>query len=285
MAVAKPTASGPIDAASFDIAGLPPIEQIGFGPTLADTQLPLAHPAAPSGCFRADPSGLPAFIEAGTSGCTAADHVEVTHTNGDVANISWSGAGTGFAVTVSVVAGNWSGTTVQVTAGHVSGTVRYASTAAGTQIDADVDWRDSFNPGKLVGNIISGNSQHIDGETLDRATRIHLVSHFGGGGQATDSGGLAGSFSGSAQLDLLDASGAPQHSLVWNDVETSSLSQLSSLGFFTGTVVGAGGGVFYDGSQVGSISLGQSGLVTAWTDGTTDPFSASASIWPDLPPF
>src|SRR5262249_45418432 len=93
-------------------AMLPPASSFSQELTVAT---PVASAAAPVvGCLKTGPGG-PTLDGPGQSGCTAADHLEVTYDNGDQLNVTWSEASASFDLAISVAAGPWTGTSLQYT--------------------------------------------------------------------------------------------------------------------------------------------------------------------------
>jgi hypothetical protein len=168
----------------------------------------------------------------------------------------------------------------------VTGTVRYRSTFLPEPVDADLDFVTTSvpTPANPSGQA-SAPDVHVDGEATDRVAKAHVVAHQSSASRPV-SGNVLGTYelrAGTTRVDLLDASGAVQHAVEWNDYQarwlfTSSFNDPPSL-----TPQGASGSVLWDGKEVASL-FGDHAFAIAWTDGTKLAFDPN-SILLEVPLF
>jgi len=206
----------------------------------------MSSPRPLSGCLRNTASGI-AVVASGSAACDAPDHLELDFDDGAVAFVSWA---TTSILRMDVVAGGFSGTSMEIgPPGHLRGTIRADPAIFSGGFDADTEWNiattEQHDP---ASGFLLGFNVHADGETTDRATSMHAVSHASLQNR---------SITGSARVEMLDPAGAAAHAIELRHVDFA---------FVDGS---ATGGVFYDGEHVGDIAPKEQ---IAWNDGSEDSF-------------
>lgn len=243
---------------------------------------------SPNGCIQAS-NGQAVWVSAGSGTCSATDHLEIDYANGDKVDITWAGTATSFTLTFQVVAGSWSGTNLTFAATssgsgtsgaagsvHVTGTMLYAGTSGGADsvnVDFDVTYQLQSASAGAVNLTVNGTAtDHIDGVKVLENWTLAISST----GTSGSSGSTTIDWKGSAEIDLLNASGAVQDSVKLENVDIHlALQSTSSSVSVTYTV---SGDVLWDGAVVGSLVAANNAVQVKWTDGTSTPFDVGSLL-------
>lgn len=228
---------------SLQLGSIPfPDDRLGVPGVVIATSLP--RPL--SGCLRQTATAI-AVVATGSGACNAPDHLELDFVDGGVAFVSWR---TPSILRMDVVAGHWSGTFMEIgPPGHLRGTIRADPAIFASGIDADTEWQIATTAQHDPNSgFLSGFNVDADGETTDRITSMHAVSH---------ASLRNGSITGSARVEMLDPAGTATHAIELREVSIAVIGGNEA------------GGVFYDGEHVGGLAPRTQ---IAWNDGTEDSF-------------
>jgi len=279
------------DVSTVDLTGLPAPVALAARATSPSTvqqglrsgAVPTQVTTPPSGCIQRDPSTMaPQFIPSGSGTCTASGHLEVHYDNGDQVNITWSGDGTSFDLSIEVVAGPWMGTNlIYHGTGSATGatvTVSGAMKFTGTRnIDADFALTFVVAVGGTASSTsvsISVNGTVTDHLELVRAAQGWSISTASSVSGQTDHATM--DFHGTMEIDLLKADGhTTDHSVAFNldlhvvtDTTPTTVSATYS----------ASGDVEWDGAVVGNLSTKDKDIWVHWTDGTEEMLDLSGVV-------
>jgi len=244
--------------------------------------LQLADPVASGaalvvGCLKTGLGGSPTLALPGQSGCSAADHLEVTYDSGDKLNITWVDAGASFDLAIAVAAGPWTGTNLRYAGSasssgasvSVNGTMQYAKAGSAGRVDADVNLTYVVTGSQSATDANIGLS--VNGTTTDRVALVRANERWSLNLKTSSSGQgetLSIDWNGSVGIDLLKADGNTKDHSVGFNVNLHMVQSTAT----AGVTCTAGGEVDYDGSVVGNPISRNDQLIIHWTDGAEEPF-------------
>jgi len=272
------------DVSTVDLTGLPgPVALAARATSPSTVQQGLRSGAAPakvttppSGCIRRDPGTMaPQFTPTGSGTCTASGHLEVYYDNGDQVNISWSGDGTSFDLSIEVVAGAWTGThLIYHGTGSATGatvTVSGAMKFVGTR-NIDADFALTFVVAVSGDATSSTATISVNGTVTDHLEQVSAVQ---GWSVSTTS-----STSGQTHHATVDFNGTLQivttaHSVAFNinmhvvtDTTPTTVSATYS----------ASGDLDWDGAIVGNLFTKGKDIWVHWTDETEEMLNLSGVV-------